>query len=88
VLSLTVLAPAWVDGMPQDALAEERQRTLKADRDLFALALKAAAATVPDDAFWQRLVTEGYAELSPSASNARPRLHLSAGFFASSPRGQ
>jgi pimeloyl-ACP methyl ester carboxylesterase len=62
VRSLTVLAPAWVDGMPQDAVAAERQRALKADRALFALALKAVAPTVPDDAYWQRLVAEGHAQ--------------------------
>jgi pimeloyl-ACP methyl ester carboxylesterase len=72
VRSLTVLAPVWVDGMPEDALAAWRQRDLKADRALFALALKAVALTVPDDAFWQRLVAEEHAQRLTAALGAAP----------------
>lgn len=60
--SLLLLAPPWVDGMPLIEGAEARQRALKADPAMFALALKAIAPAVPDDAFWQRLVAEGHAQ--------------------------
>jgi pimeloyl-ACP methyl ester carboxylesterase len=70
VRSLTAVAPAWVDGMPQAALAAERQRSLKADPVLFAQALKAIAPTVPDDAYWQRLVAEGHTQRLAAALGA------------------
>ncbi|MDW8215491.1 MAG: alpha/beta fold hydrolase, partial [Roseiflexaceae bacterium] len=60
VLSLAVVAPPWVDGMPAEANSPERQQMLKANFDLFAMALKALApATAPDDAFWHRLARRG-----------------------------
>jgi len=70
VRSLTLLAPAWVDGMPEAANTAERQRALKANRTLFALALRTVAPTVPDDGYWQRLVTEGHAQRLTAALGA------------------
>lgn len=60
VRSLTALSPSWVDGMPADYNMPDGHRAFKADRELLGQALKAVAPSVPDDAFWQRLVTEGF----------------------------
>ncbi|HMA35782.1 MAG TPA: alpha/beta fold hydrolase [Chloroflexia bacterium] len=60
VASLTAIAPAWVDGMPAAYNVPASQQALKADRALFAEALKALAPTAPADAFWERLVAEGH----------------------------
>lgn len=60
--SILALAPPWADGMPLPEGTEARQRMLKSDPAMFALALKAIAPAVPDDAFWQRLVAEGHAQ--------------------------
>jgi pimeloyl-ACP methyl ester carboxylesterase len=60
VASLAVIAPAWVDGMPEAYNVPAGQEAIKADRVLFGQALKMMAPTVPDDAYWQRLVAEGH----------------------------
>jgi pimeloyl-ACP methyl ester carboxylesterase len=70
VRSLAVIAPAWVDGMPAEALRPEWQQMLKADPALFAQALKAIAPTVPEDAFWRRLVAEGHQQRLSAALGA------------------
>jgi pimeloyl-ACP methyl ester carboxylesterase len=70
VRSLAVIAPAWVDGMPETALAADRQRLLKVDRALFAVALRAVAPTAPDDAYWRRLIAEGHAQRLAAALGA------------------
>ncbi len=70
VLSLTAVAPPWVDGMPAEANSPERQQMLKANFDLFAMALKALAPTAPDDAFWRRLVAEGHEQRLEAALGA------------------
>jgi len=70
VSSLTLLAPAWVDGMPEAAISLQRQRDLKANSALFAQALKAIAPTVPKDAYWQRLIAEGHAQRLTAALGA------------------
>jgi len=62
VATLTVIAPPWADGMPQALNMPDRQRMLKAQPQLLRMALKAMAPSVPDDAFWRRLVDEGYAQ--------------------------
>ena len=70
VRSLIAVAPPWVDGMPAEANSPERQQMLKANFDLFAMALKALAPTAPDDAFWRRLVAEGHEQRIEAALGA------------------
>lgn len=70
VASITAVAPPWVDGMPPAANSAERQQMLKANFDMFSMALKALAPTAPDDAFWRRLVTEGHAQRLEAALGA------------------
>lgn len=60
--SVTVVAPPWVDGMPESFNTPDRQRMLKEHPEFFAQALRAIAPTGPDDAFWQRLVAEGHGQ--------------------------
>ena len=60
ILTLTVIALPWPDGMPPELNLPERQRALKADPVRFRAAIKAMAPTAPDDALWQRLVEEGH----------------------------
>lgn len=60
--SLVVVAPGWVDGMPAAFNVPEQQQALKDNPALFAQALKALVPAAPDDAFWQRLVSEGHAQ--------------------------
>ncbi len=74
VLSLRVLAPAWVDGMPHAYNSPEGQRAIKEDKALFGMALKALAPTVPDDAYWQRLVEEGHEQRLDAALRNLPAL--------------
>lgn len=58
--TLTVVAPAWVDGMPPAYNLPDDQRAVKADPVRFAQRLKLLAPSAPDDPFWQRLVEEGH----------------------------
>jgi pimeloyl-ACP methyl ester carboxylesterase len=74
VLSLTALAPAWVDGMPAAYNVPAGQQMIKDDAALFAQALKALAPTAPDDAFWQRLVAEGHKQRIEAALRNLPAL--------------
>lgn len=74
VMTLTAIAPAWVDGMPAAYNMPAGQQMLKADRIFFATALKATAPTVPDDAYWQRLVSEGYEQSLEAALRNLPAL--------------
>ncbi|MDQ5825221.1 MAG: alpha/beta hydrolase [Chloroflexota bacterium] len=74
VSSLTAVAPAWVDGMPEAYNVPAGQQAIKADRNLFANALKALAPTVPDDAYWQRLVSEGHEQRIEAALRNLPAL--------------
>jgi pimeloyl-ACP methyl ester carboxylesterase len=70
VRSLAAVAPAWVDGMPQEAINADRQRLLKADPGLFARALRAIAPAVPDDGSWEQLVAEGHGQRLSAALGA------------------
>lgn len=62
VATLTVIAPPWADGMPDELNQPERQALLKERPEFFAQAIRAMAPTAPDDALWQRLVAEGHAQ--------------------------
>lgn len=60
LLSLTVLAPAWVDGMHPSLNAPEAQKYLKQNRGFFAGSLKMMAPMAPEDELWARLVEAGF----------------------------
>jgi len=74
VRTFTAVAPAWVDGMPEAYNVPAGQQAIKADRNLFANALKALAPTVPDDEYWQRLVAEGHGQRMEAALRNLPAL--------------
>ena len=58
--TLTVLAPGWVDGMPEAYGVPAAQQTLHDDPAYFAQALKFQMPTLPEGDLWQRLVAEGH----------------------------
>jgi len=60
VSSLTVAAPAWVDGMPNPPGTVERQRKLKDDGAAFYEAMSWLCPTMPMGRFWIRLLIEGH----------------------------
>ena len=60
VISLTVLSPAWVDGMPEAYNAPAAQQALKDNIDIYAQALKMMMPTLPEGDLWRRLVDEGH----------------------------
>jgi pimeloyl-ACP methyl ester carboxylesterase len=62
VRSLTLIAPAWVDGMPDSYYSPERQRLLAGDRRLFAQAIRAMAPGVTDEQAWAALIERGFAQ--------------------------
>lgn len=62
VLTLTVIAPPWAEGMPEELNMPDRQRMLKAQPEVFRQAIKMMAPTAPDDDYWARLVEEGHAQ--------------------------
>lgn len=74
VKSFTAVAPAWVDGMPEAYNVPAGQQAIKADRALFANALKALAPGVADDEYWQRLVAEGHEQRLEAALRNLPAL--------------
>jgi len=67
--SLTLVAPAWPEGMPAAYNLPERQRMAQDNRELYALALRGVAPTAPDDELFRRLVVEGHQQL-PEATMA------------------
>jgi pimeloyl-ACP methyl ester carboxylesterase len=74
VHTLVAVAPAWVDGMPEAYNVPAGQQMIKADKAMFAGALKALAPAAPDDAFWQRLVDEGHNQRLEAALKNLPAL--------------
>jgi pimeloyl-ACP methyl ester carboxylesterase len=60
VHTLTLLAPAWVDGMPAAYNLPAHQLAAHDNRAVYAMALRAMAPTAPDDALWQQLIDEGH----------------------------
>lgn len=74
VSSLVAVAPAWVDGMPAAYNVPAGQEMIKADKAMFAGALKAMAPTVADDGLWQRLVAEGHEQKLSAALRNLPAL--------------
>lgn len=62
VVTLALVAPPWVDGMPEVLNMPDRQKLLKDQPELFRQAIKAMAPTAPDDELWARLVEEGHAQ--------------------------
>lgn len=60
IKSFTVVAPAWVDGMPETPNMADGQRALKADKNYFSQALRYMMPTIKDEVLYQRLVDEGF----------------------------
>ena len=60
--------------MPEAYNSAAGQQAIKADRKLFAAALKALAPAVPDDTYWQRLVAEGHEQRIEAALSNLPAL--------------
>jgi NAD-dependent deacetylase len=67
--TITLIAPAWPDGMPAALNLPERQRMAQEDQNLYATALRAVAPTGPDDDLFRALVVEGHKQL-PEATMA------------------
>jgi pimeloyl-ACP methyl ester carboxylesterase len=74
VRTITALAPAWVDGMPEAFNVPAGQLAVKADRELFARSLRLMAPTAPDDEHWQRVVAEGFEQRIEAALRNLPAL--------------
>jgi pimeloyl-ACP methyl ester carboxylesterase len=60
VHTLTLMAPAWVDGMPPAYNLPAHQLAAHDNRAVYAMALRGIAPTAPDDALWQQLIEEGH----------------------------
>jgi pimeloyl-ACP methyl ester carboxylesterase len=60
VHTLTLMAPAWVDGMPAAYNLPAHQLAAHDNRAVYAAALRAIAPGAPDDALWQQLIDEGH----------------------------
>jgi 3-oxoadipate enol-lactonase len=60
VHTLTLMAPAWVDGMPAAYNLPAHQLAAQDNRAVYAMALRSIAPTAPDDALWQQLIEEGH----------------------------
>ena len=60
VRSLTVVAPAWVDGMPNPPGTLERQRKLQDNAAAFFDAMSWLCPSMPVGSFWNRLLIEGH----------------------------
>ncbi len=85
VRSLTVIAPAWVDGLPEVTSAPEWQHALKANPAMFGMAMKALAPTVPHDDYWKRLLAEGHAQRLTAALGVSIALRAGSRAISSSP---
>ena len=60
VLSLALVAPVWVDGLPAAYNLPAHQHALHDKRPYYEASMRAIAPTAPDDAFWRQLLDEGY----------------------------
>jgi pimeloyl-ACP methyl ester carboxylesterase len=60
VITLTVLSPAWVDGMPEAYNAPAAQQALKDNKGVYEQALKMMMPSLPEGDLWQRIVGEGH----------------------------
>ncbi len=58
--SLTVAAPAWVDGMPNSPVLVDIQRKLTDDDAYFFEQMSLLCPAVPMGIFWMRLLVEGH----------------------------
>jgi len=67
--SLTLVAPAWPDGMPRAYHLPERQRFAQENFSIFSAAFRAIAPTAPDDAFLQELMATSHRQ-APEATMA------------------
>ncbi|MDI1436752.1 alpha/beta fold hydrolase [Polyangium sorediatum] len=67
--SLTLVAPAWPDGMPRAYHVPDRQRLAQENLAIFAAAFRGIAPTAPNDAFFQELVAASHQQ-APEATLA------------------
>jgi pimeloyl-ACP methyl ester carboxylesterase len=72
--SLTMVAPAWVDGMPAAYNAPAAQQMLIDQPAVFRQALKAMMPTLPEGPLWEALVTEGHQQRPAATLRNLPAL--------------
>jgi pimeloyl-ACP methyl ester carboxylesterase len=60
VASLVLVAPCWVDGMPNKWARYEDQARVHADRELFGRLLAGMAPKAPRDELWRELIVTGH----------------------------
>ena len=60
VASLVVVAPCWVDGMPEKWARREDQARVHADRELFGRLVAGMAPKAPRDELWHELIITGH----------------------------
>lgn len=74
LLSLTVLGPAWVDGMHPSLNAPEAQKYLKENKTFFVGSLKMMAPLAPEDELWTQLVEAGFRQTEDATLKNLPAL--------------
>lgn len=72
--SLLVVAPAWVDGMPEAYNVPAAQQALKDNKAIFAQAYKAMMPTLADETFFQQLADEGHEQRIEATMRNLPAL--------------
>lgn len=68
--SLSLVSPAWVDGMPEAYAVDAHQVRLAADRDYADAALRAITPGAPRDLRWERIVDATRAQTIGTARGA------------------
>lgn len=61
--SLTLVSPAWPDGMPSAMNQPDRQRLAHENLDVYTAGLRAVAPTAPQDELFRQLIVEGHKQL-------------------------
>jgi pimeloyl-ACP methyl ester carboxylesterase len=74
VKTLTVISPAWVDGMPDTPNLAAGQQAIKADKNLYSQALKMMMPTLTDEEYFKQLVDEGHEQRTEATMRNIPAL--------------
>ncbi len=72
--SLVIVAPAWVDGMPDAYNVPSAQQMLKDNKTFFAQAYKAMMPTLDDDEYFEQLADEGHRQRIEATMRNLPAL--------------